>query len=107
MENKFNLDVHSILEKEFHIDFKGYSSVEVDGLLDQVIEDYQRFDEVVAKLSEVNLSQGRLIASLKAKLIELESKAKVSDNQKSLDSSQMDILKRLARLEKIVYSNMD
>ena len=104
MENKFNLDVHSILEKEFHIDFKGYSSVEVDSLLDLIIEDYQRYDEVIAKLSEINLNQERLIASLKAKTIELESKVKVNVDSKSLDSSQMDILKRLARLENVVYS---
>ena len=44
METKLNLDVHAILDKEFHVDFKGYSASEVDALLDLVIEDYQVYD---------------------------------------------------------------
>ena len=30
MENKLNLDPQTILDKEFHVDFKGYSPAEVD-----------------------------------------------------------------------------
>ena len=103
MENKLNLDVHAIYEKEFHVDFKGYSASEVDLLLDQVIEDYQTYDQMIAKMSEEALLQERTIASLKAKIIELEGKQKAMSEKESLNSSQMDILKRLSRLEQIVY----
>lgn len=105
METKLNLDVHAILDKEFHVDFKGYSASEVDALLDLVIEDYQIYDQMIAKMSETALLQERTIASLKAKILELESKQKVLNEGESLNSSQMDILKRLSRLEQIVYQD--
>nr|APO28574.1 DivI1A_domain: DivIVA [uncultured bacterium] len=38
MENKLNLDPQTILDKEFHVDFKGYSPAEVDEFLDSVIQ---------------------------------------------------------------------
>ena len=103
METKLNLDVHAILDKEFHVDFKGYSASEVDSLLDLVIEDYQTYDQMIAKMSEAALIQERTIASLKAKVLELESKQKMLSENENLNSSQMDILKRLSRLEQIVY----
>jgi hypothetical protein len=54
-------------------------------------------------MSEQALLQERTIASLKAKILELESKQKVMNEQDNLNVSQMDILKRLSRLEQIVY----
>ena len=103
METKLNLDVHAILDKEFHVDFKGYSASEVDALLDLVIEDYQIYDQMIAKMSEAALVQERTIASLKAKIIELEGKQKAMSESESMNVSHMDILKRLSRLEQIVY----
>ena len=103
MKPKLNLDVHAILDKEFHVDFKGYSASEVDALLDLVIEDYQIYDQMIAKMSEAALVQERTIASLKAKIIELEGKQKAMSESESMNVSQMDILKRLSRLEQIVY----
>ena len=41
MEKRFKLKVEDVLNKQFNIDFKGYSSVEVDEFLDLVINDYQ------------------------------------------------------------------
>ena len=95
----------AILDKEFHVDFKGYSASEVDALLDLVIEDYQVYDQMIAQMSEQALIQERTIASLKAKILELESKQKVMNEQDNLNVSQMDILKRLSRLEQIVYQD--
>ena len=103
METKLNLDVHAIFDKEFHVDFKGYSASEVDALLDLVIEDYQTYDQMIAQMSEAALMQERTIASLKAKILELEGKQKMLNENESANVSQMDILKRLSRLEQIVY----
>jgi DivIVA domain-containing protein len=41
MSGKVNLDLQTILDKQFDIDFKGYSPDEVDSFLDLVMEDYQ------------------------------------------------------------------
>ena len=47
MEKRFNLTVQEVLDKQFNVDFKGYSSVEVDEFLDLVIADYQEYDEMI------------------------------------------------------------
>ena len=44
MEKRFKLKVEDVLNKQFNIDFKGYSSVEVDEFLDLVINDYQEYE---------------------------------------------------------------
>ena len=105
MEKQCNLDIQTILDTEFHVDFKGYSPVEVDKLLDLVIEDYQFYDNKIAEMHEQYVAQERTIASLKAKIIELEGKAKALENVETANPSQMDILKRLSRLEQEVYKN--
>lgn len=105
MENRCNLDVQMILDTEFHVDFKGYSPAEVDRLLDFVIEDYQIYDQKIAEMNEQYLAQERTIASLKAKIIELEGKAKAMADVETPNSSQLDILKRISKLEQEVYKN--
>ena len=49
MEKRFKLKVEDVLNKQFNIDFKGYSSVEVDEFLDLVINDYQEYDAMIEK----------------------------------------------------------
>ena len=43
MAGKVNLDIQTILDKEFNIDFKGYNATEVDNFLDLIIQDYQTY----------------------------------------------------------------
>ena len=105
MENKLNLDPQTILDKEFHVDFKGYSPAEVDDFLDLVIQDYQNYESRIAALQENLDGQQKSNASLKAKIIELESRQKVMEDANSSSVSQVDILKRLSRLEQEVYKN--
>ena len=47
---KLNLTPEEILNKEFNVDFKGYSPAEVDSLLDSVLEDYQIMEENIQQL---------------------------------------------------------
>ena len=105
MENKLNLDPQTILDKEFHIDFKGYSAGDVDDFLDLVIQDYQAYERIIADLNENINGLQRTNASLKARVIELESRQKVMEEANSSSISQVDILKRLSRLEQEVYKN--
>lgn len=104
MERKFDLDVETILNKEFNIDFKGYSPADVDLFLDKVIHDYQCYDEVIATMGEKMESMDRSNASLKARIIELEGKQKAIDQNDPVSTNQVDILKRLAKLEAEVYN---
>ncbi len=103
MENKLNLDPQAILDKEFHVDFKGYSPAEVDEFLDSVIQDYQIYERKIGELGEKLMAQERANASLKARIIELESRQKVMEEAGQNSFNQVDILKRLSRLEQEVY----
>lgn len=102
MEKRFLLNTQLILNQEFHIDFKGYSANEVDQFLDMVISDYEYFDQLVAKFGEKIDQLERMNASLKAQIVELESKQALS--QEPVAVSQSDLIKRLAQLENEVYS---
>ena len=51
MAGKVNLDIQSILDKQFNIDFKGYNAAEVDGFLDLVMEDYQTYQDTLSELN--------------------------------------------------------
>ena len=105
MENKLNLDPQTILDKEFHVDFKGYSPAEVDEFLDSVIQDYQIYERKIGELGEKLMAQERANASLKARIIELESRQKVMEEAGQSSFNQVDILKRLSRLEQEVYTD--
>lgn len=104
MEKRFKLKVEDVLEKQFNIDFKGYSSLEVDEFLDDVIHDYQEYDEKIQVLGERLQDYERQISALKAKLIELEGKQEINTEANGR-VDHVDILKRLSRLENEVFRN--
>ncbi len=101
--NKLNLTAQDILDKEFNVDFKGYSASEVDSFLDIVLEDYQNYDENIEELqAKITELEGK-IEELKRKNLDLESKQKVIDLANTTSYSSVDLLKRVARLEEEVY----
>lgn len=101
MEKKFKLKVEDVLNKQFNIDFKGYSSAEVDEFLDYVISDYQEYEEMIKRLGDKLQEYERQNAALKAKIVELEGRSEGSEP--ALPSGSLDILKRLTRLENEVF----
>lgn len=103
MEKRFNLTVQDVLDKQFNVDFKGYSSVEVYEFLDLVIADYQEYDEMIATLGDKLQEYEKQINTLKAKIIELEGKQDLAEDASAIAGSNVDILKRLTRLENAVF----
>lgn len=103
MEKKCKLSVEDVLEKQFNIDFKGYASGEVDEFLDLVIEDYQQYNKTIDELGVNLLEYERQINTLKAKIIELEGKQNAAPIESSVSNTNVDILKRLTRLENEVF----
>ncbi|NBJ63612.1 DivIVA domain-containing protein [bacterium c-19] len=101
MEKRFKLSVEDVLEKQFNIDFKGYSSGEVDEFLDLVIADYQQYNKMIEELGDHLQEYERQINTLKAKVVELEGKQGLSTNEPN--GNNLDILKRLSRLENEVF----
>ena len=101
MEKRFKLSVEDVLEKQFNIDFKGYSSGEVDEFLDLVIADYQQYNKMIEELGDHLQEYERQINTLKAKVVELEGKQGLSTTENS--GNNLDILKRHSRLENEVF----
>ncbi len=103
--DKLNFDREKIYDLEFSLDFKGYAPQEVDSVLDKIINDYTIFLNQVEKLetdiTELNLK----LAQKEALIIELESKLKVlSELPAEQNINQVDLMKRIARLEALVYN---
>lgn len=110
MAKDMNLTAQDIYEKEFHVDLKGYAAAEVDELLDQVIEDYQVYDEKIEELGQAITRYEDKIKELQQQIFALNAdKQKLNEKLKSgfveaSNSDQVDILKRLARLEEAVFN---
>ena len=108
-KDEFNLTSEMILEKDFKIDTRGYRLKEVDQFLDLVIADYEHFYTIIRNLEkdkEDNLEQ---IINLKQEIRNLKTNVeivKAVDNMPS-SGSNLDVLKRLSRLEKVVYGKQD
>lgn len=101
MQAKFKLSADKILEKRFNIDFKGYSGQEVDEFLDEIVHDYDTFSETINEL-------GKILAEYEEKieLLQNENKAlkeKAVPTTEITSSNQLELLKRIARLEAAVF----
>ncbi len=112
MAKDMNLTAQEIYEKEFHVDLKGYATAEVDEFLDMVIEDYQKYDEKVEELGAAVTRYEEKIKELQQQLFALQSEnenlnEKVNSDFVNGSSNTVDILKRIARLEKAVFNQSE
>lgn len=101
-QDRIILTPESILEKDFKIDTRGYRLQEVDKFLDIVIKDYAEFGKIISKLEEKlkettdeNINLNHELRNLKMNMETLKSTDKEVTN--------VDVLRRLSHLEKIVY----
>ena len=101
---QLNLTPDELLNKEFNVDFKGYSPNEVDSFLDSVLEDYQIMEDNVQELLNEIAKLKEQVKQLTAKNIELEGKKMAFDLSNTTSYSSVDVLKRISRLEEIVYN---
>lgn len=92
-----------ILEKEFKIDTRGYRPQEVDKFLDVIIRDYEEFMVII---KEIENDKKELIEDnikLKQEIRTLRTKLDVLRDGSGNDVSNVDLLRRLSNLEKIIY----
>ena len=105
-QNKINLAPQDILEKEFKIDTRGYRMKEVDQFLDVVISDYEQFLEIINNLEKEKTNLMSEIMNLKQELRNSKLSVEVASNASSRgEVTNVDIMRRLAQLEKMVYGN--
>ena len=100
-----NLTPQDILEKDFNVDARGYRPQEVDKFLDIIIKDYTEFINGNKRLRKENRALEDEVNHLKQEIRklkdELESKDEAMSNTTRM--TNLDVLKRISNLEKIVY----
>ena len=88
--DRITLTPQDILDKEFKIDARGFRPQEVDKFLDVVINDYNEF---ITLIKELKNELRRIKANIDA------AEATSAGNQ----VSNVDLLRRLSQLEKVVF----
>ena len=97
MSVELNLTAKNIYEKEFKKSrVKGYSEDDVNDYLDLIIEDYMKLDKLLTKLKELEIENQNL-------KIKVEALKNSSREDKPVQVTNVDILKRLSKLEVAVF----
>ena len=99
------LTSRDILDKEFKIDTRGYRPQEVDRFLDMIIKDYEEMNSIIHDLEKENKHLTEDNISLKQELRKLKNKIEMlADNEgNSTTTTNADMLRRISKLEKIIY----
>ena len=103
-KEKLFLTPEEILNKEFKIDARGYRPQEVDKFLDMIIHDYTEFMSVIKKLEQDNRILIEENNKIKTEYRKLRTNIEASEEAGGRTTvSNVDLLRRLSNLEKIVY----
>ena len=103
--DRLYLTPQEILEKEFKIDARGYRPQEVDKFLDMVIRVYTEYANIIRKLEKdvKDLTDDNI--KLKGEIRRLQEVASTNSDTPSRSINNVDLLKRISQLEKVVYGN--
>ena len=97
MSIELNLTAKEIYEKEFKkTRVKGYREEDVNDYLDLIIEDYMKLDKLLTHLKELEIENQNL-------KIKIEAIKNASREDKPVQVTNLDILKRLSKLETAVF----
>lgn len=105
---KITLTPQEILDKEFKIDARGYRPQEVDQFLDHVINDYNEFINEIKQLQKELTFLNDENNKLKNELRRIKANIEAAEGTAAGSSiSNVDLLRRLSQLEKVVYGKND
>ncbi len=102
--DRITLTPQDILDKEFKIDARGFRPQEVDKFLDIVINDYNEFITLIKELkSEIRVLNDEN-AKLKNELRRIKANIEAAEATSTGNQvSNVDLLRRLSQLEKVVF----
>jgi len=100
-QNRVKYTPNDILERRFKIDTRGYRLKEVDQFLDEIIGDYEQFLDIINGLEKEKADLLSEIMSLKQELRNTKLNMEVASNGGEV--TNVDIMRRLSQLEKMVY----
>lgn len=102
---KIYLTPGEILEHDFKIDARGYRPQEVDKYLDMIIRDYTEYNNIIKNLkkqiNDLTSDNYTLKQEIRVLREKLETQSEESNKEKSV--TNIDLLRRISNLEKIVY----
>ena len=102
--NKLNLAPDDILEQEFKIDTRGYRLKEVDQYLDLIIQDYRTFLDIIKKQEKEKDELTDEILRLKQDLRDASVSVEIAKaSTPSASVNNVDVLKRLSNIEKVIF----
>ena len=102
--DKMMLSPQEILDKEFKIDARGYRPQEVDKFLDMVIRDYTEYESIIKKLVKENQALTEEVTHLRAEIRRIKSNIEAAESTGTTSGvSNVDLLRRLSQLEKVVF----
>lgn len=102
-QDRIVLTSRDILEKEFKIDTRGYRPQEVDKFLDLIIKDYEEMNAIIKELDKDKRELMEDNVLLKQEIRKLKTKLDVLEDSDSGNTSNADVLRRISKLEKIIY----
>ncbi|CAM3583548.1 DivIVA domain-containing protein [Erysipelothrix urinaevulpis] len=100
---KQKLKIDDIFNKEFHVDFKGYSALEVDQFLDLVLHDYEYFSSIIQQQKDLLNKYEDALSQQKRLLLEYEGRERASEDSPK-EVNHVDLLKRVSKLEEAVFN---
>ena len=103
--DRLYLTAQEILEKEFKIDARGYRPQEVDKFLDMVIRDYTEYGNIIKNLEKKINDLIEDNGKLKQEIRHLQGEIASTSETPNHAQNNVDLLKRISQLEKIVYGN--
>ena len=105
--DKIYLTPQEILDKEFKIDARGYRPQEVDKYLDMVIRDYTEFIGIIKRNEKEMKDLREDNAKLKAEIRSLREQLLAASSNEGSGVNNVDLLKRISQLEKVVFGKYE
>ena len=106
MNKEILLNPDMIYNWEFKVDARGYRPQEVDKVLDMCSSDYHTFETIIKKQKEQIDALNNEVLELKQKLRNAKANMDLVKNS-SREITNVDLLRRISELEKIVYGDRE
>ncbi len=102
---KVTLTKEDILNKDFKVDARGYRPQEVDDFLDTIIDDYTAYTTIIRRQENEIRALTEDNIKLKQEYHKLRSRLEAAEDASSNSSpvNNVDLLRRISQLEKIVF----
>lgn len=104
--DKIKYDENKLYDIEFEVVNNGYSPIQVDTLLDEIIEDYASIKKMEEYYTTQNIALQKTNSILRNKVEDLEMQleiSKTSGYQLHDNSSNIELIKKIAMLENELY----